>query len=44
MGGAFIEYSYLTALAALVVAGLIGWLLLRFVRYRRPTSDGPSDT
>ena len=43
MAGAFIDYHYLTALAALVVAGLIGWYLLRFVRYSRPTSDGPSD-
>lgn len=41
---AFFEYPYLTAMAALAVASLIGWLIVRFIRNRRPMSDGKSAT
>lgn len=41
---AFSEYRYLTAIAALVVVGFIGWLIVRFMRNRRPVGDGKSAT
>ena len=41
---AFVEYRYLTAIAALVVVGLIGWLIVTFVRNRREGGDDTSGT
>lgn len=39
---AFFEYPYLTAIAGLVVVGLIGWVIVRLIRNRRPTGGHKS--
>ena len=41
---AFVEYRYLAAIAALVVVGLIGRLIVRFVRNTRERGDDTSGT